>query len=101
MTAPIVFVVAGAVIRRPPRPRAWMRPRESRWAAKPTLALILFHDAAQVPPRQIEADRGLVLRLLLGGFAADRADRFPRGANGVPGDAGDDGVAACRGIGTD
>ena len=36
--------------------------------AELTLALILFHDAAQVPPRQIEADRGLVLRLLLVGL---------------------------------
>ena len=36
--------------------------------AELTLALILFHDAAQVRPRQIEADRGLVLRLLLVGL---------------------------------
>ena len=33
-----------------------------------TLALILFHDAAQVRPRQIEADRGLIVRLLLVGL---------------------------------
>ena len=36
--------------------------------AEVTLALILFHDAAQVRPRQIDADRGLVLRLLLVGL---------------------------------
>ena len=36
--------------------------------AEVTLALILFHDAAQVRPSQIEADRGLIIRLLLVGL---------------------------------
>ena len=33
-----------------------------------TLALILFHDAAQVRPRQISRDRGPMARLLLVGL---------------------------------
>ena len=33
-----------------------------------TLALILFHDAAQVRPRQITRDRGPMARLLLIGL---------------------------------
>ena len=41
---------------------------EVRAVAEVTLALILFHDAAQVRPRQIEGDRGLVVRLLLVGL---------------------------------
>ena len=68
VTAPIVFVVAGAVISAV-SPSAGVDAAEGiKVVAELTLALILFHDAAQVRPRQIEADRGLVLRLLLVGL---------------------------------
>ena len=68
VTAPIAFVIAGAVISAvAPVPVADMAV-EVRAVAEVTLALILFHDAAQVRPRQIEGDRGLVVRLLLVGL---------------------------------
>ena len=68
VTAPIAFVVAGAVISSV-TPTAGVEAAEGiKVVAELTLALILFHDAAQVRPRQIEADRGLVLRLLLVGL---------------------------------
>ncbi len=68
VTAPITFVAAGAVI-------SVLTPLTTadlaavvKVVAEVTLALILFHDAAQVRPRQIEAERGLILRLLLVGL---------------------------------
>ncbi|HZM68433.1 MAG TPA: cation:proton antiporter [Nakamurella sp.] len=68
VTAPIAFVIAGAVISAvAPVPVADMAV-QVRAVAEVTLALILFHDAAQVRPRQIEGDRGLVVRLLLVGL---------------------------------
>ena len=68
VTAPIAFVIAGAVISAvTPVPVADMAV-QVRAVAEVTLALILFHDAAQVRPRQIEGDRGLVVRLLLVGL---------------------------------
>lgn len=66
VTAPIVFTGVGTVI------GVWF------WAGTDTaivhgiaeiaLALILFHDAAQVRPRQIRSDAGACARLLLIGF---------------------------------
>jgi NhaP-type Na+/H+ or K+/H+ antiporter len=68
VTAPIVFVVAGAVISAV-SPAVGVEAAEGiKVVAELTLALILFHDAAQVRPRQIRADRGLVIRLLLVGL---------------------------------
>ena len=68
VTAPITFVAAGAVISAV-TPSATADVTEFvKVLAEVTLALILFHDAAQVRPRQIEADRGLILRLLLVGL---------------------------------
>ena len=68
VTAPIAFVIAGAMISAvAPSPPAGTAV-EIKAVAEVTLALILFHDAAQVRPRQIDADRGLVLRLLLVGL---------------------------------
>jgi len=68
VTAHIAFVIAGAVIAAvAPSPPAGTAV-EIKAVAEVTLALILFHDAAQVRPRQIDADRGLVLRLLLVGL---------------------------------
>jgi NhaP-type Na+/H+ or K+/H+ antiporter len=66
ITAPIAFTAVGTVI------GVWF------WAgtdtavvhgiAEITLALILFHDAAQVRPRQIRSDAGACARLLLIGL---------------------------------
>ena len=68
VTAPITFVAAGAVISAV-TPSTTARVAEVvKVVAEVTLALILFHDAAQVRPRQIKADRGLIVRLLLVGL---------------------------------
>ena len=68
VTAPIAFVVAGAVISLVSPAAGEDAATGIKVVAEVTLALILFHDAAQVRPRQIEADRGLVVRLLLVGL---------------------------------
>ena len=68
VTAPIAFVVAGAVLSMVVPLPVEGTAVEVRAVAEVTLALILFHDAAQVRPRQIEGDRGLVVRLLLVGL---------------------------------
>ena len=68
VTAPIAFVVAGAVLSIVVPVPVGGTAVEVRAVAEVTLALILFHDAAQVRPRQIEGDRGLVVRLLLVGL---------------------------------
>lgn len=68
VTAPIVFVAAGgaiAAVAGSPSPEAVLQIES---VAELTLALTLFHDAAQVRPRQIGAERGLVARLLLLGL---------------------------------
>lgn len=66
LTAPIVFTAVG-----------WLAgnlvdtPVDSslvRSLAEATLAVVLFHDAAQVKPRQLRNDAGLCLRLLLVGL---------------------------------
>jgi len=68
VTAPIAFVVAGAMISAVAPSTSVDAAEGIKVVAEATLALILFHDAAQVRPRQIEADRGLVLRLLFVGL---------------------------------
>jgi NhaP-type Na+/H+ or K+/H+ antiporter len=68
VTAPITFVAAGAVISAVTPSMAADVTEFVKVLAEVTLALILFHDAAQVRPRQIEADRGSILRLLLVGL---------------------------------
>jgi NhaP-type Na+/H+ or K+/H+ antiporter len=68
VTAPMAFVVAGALLSLG-LPDLGERAREAlTLLTEMTLALILFHDAAQVRPRQITADRGLMARLLLVGL---------------------------------
>jgi NhaP-type Na+/H+ or K+/H+ antiporter len=63
ITAPIVFVVVGAVLggalAHEPDPAI------VRGLAELTLALLLFHDAAQVRPHQLRGDLGVCARLLL------------------------------------
>ena len=84
VTAPIAFVIAGAVISAvAPVPITDMAV-EVRAVAEVTLALILFHDAAQVRPRQIEGDRGLVVRLLLVGLPLTVVVGFIGRPVGVP-----------------
>ena len=68
ITAPIAFVIAGAVLSLVVPFPLGDTAVEVRAVAEVTLALILFHDAAQVRPRQIQGDRGLVVRLLLVGL---------------------------------
>jgi len=68
LTAPITFVAAGAVISAVTPSTTADVTEFVKVLAEVTLALILFHDAAQVRPRQIEADRGSILRLLLVGL---------------------------------
>lgn len=66
VTAPIVFTAVGTVI------GVWFwagtDPEVVHGIAEITLALILFHDAAQVRPRQIRSDAGICARLLLIGL---------------------------------
>ncbi len=65
LTAPITFMVAGAigsvVIGRPTLEATL----QLRSVAELALALVLFHDAARVRPRQITGDLGLLVRVLL------------------------------------
>ena len=68
VTAPIAFVVAGAVISAVSSSASADAAAGTKVVAEVTLALILFHDAAQVRPRQIEAERGWVVRLLFVGL---------------------------------
>ena len=63
ITAPIVFIavgvpVGGLLAHEPDAPFV-------RGLAELTLALLLFHDAAQVRPHQLRGDIGLCARLLL------------------------------------
>ena len=68
VTAPIAFVAAGALLSLG-LPELGERAQSAlTLLTELTLALILFHDAAQVRPRQITADRGLMVRLLLIGL---------------------------------
>lgn len=68
ITAPLAFVGAGAVLGFLSDPIAHSSPLGLKLVAELTLVLILFHDAAQVRPREIDDDRGAILRLLLIGF---------------------------------
>jgi NhaP-type Na+/H+ or K+/H+ antiporter len=66
ITAPIVFTLVGAIIG-----SVTVNPAGAATVhtlAELTLALILFHDAAQVRPRQLESDAMLCGRLLLVGL---------------------------------
>ena len=68
VTAPIAFVGAGAVLG---FTRGAPPPDEVLWLVvftKVTLALVLFHDAAQVAPRYLRADRAQLARMLGIGF---------------------------------
>jgi len=67
LTAPIVFSIVGAALARTVL-TGKVDATLVRTMAELTLALILFHDAAQVQPRQLRPDAGLCSRLLLVGL---------------------------------
>ena len=68
ITAPLAFVAIGAVLGFALGPGEGSVPEGVKLVAEVTLVLILFHDAAQVRPREIGSDGGLYARLLLIGF---------------------------------
>jgi sodium/hydrogen antiporter len=65
VTAPITFVTAGAAISLIAGDPSVETVLQIRLVAEVTLALILFHDAAQVSPRQLSDEARPVSRLLL------------------------------------
>lgn len=64
LTAPITFVVAGAVASLVLGMPSLEWTLQVRFVAELALALVLFHDAARVRPRQLAGDGGLLLRVL-------------------------------------
>jgi NhaP-type Na+/H+ or K+/H+ antiporter len=68
ITAPLAFVAAGALLGFLNDPLARDSLVSVKVVAELTLVLILFHDAAQVRPREIGDDRWAIVRLLLIGF---------------------------------
>lgn len=68
VTAPLAFLTIGAILGFTVAPDGPQGVLGVKLLAEITLVLILFHDAAQVRPRQIGADGALVARLLLIGF---------------------------------
>ncbi len=68
VSAPMAFVVAGALLSLAFPSLDEVAKEGLTLLTELTLALILFHDAAQVRPRRIAADRGLMSRLLLVGL---------------------------------
>ena len=65
LTAPITFVIVGAVASLFLGAPSLELTLQIRVVAELGLALVLFHDAARVRPRQIAGDLGLLLRVLL------------------------------------
>jgi sodium/hydrogen antiporter len=68
VSAPMAFVAAGALLSLGLPELDDFAEEGLTLLTEMTLALILFHDAAQVRPRRIAADRGLMGRLLLLGL---------------------------------
>ena len=61
LTPPIVFTAAGAVLGLTVF-RSEVEPVALKVVAELTLTLVLFHDAAQVQPRELRSDAGLSAR---------------------------------------
>src|SRR6478609_9660720 len=74
VTAPMVFVVVGAgiglLLAHSPEPG------QVRTLAELTLALVLFHDAAELQPRELIHDTGVCARLLLVGLPLTMASGY-------------------------
>jgi sodium/hydrogen antiporter len=68
VTAPLAFVTIGAVLGFAVGPMDESATEFVKLVAEITLVLILFHDAAQVRPREIGSDGRFYARLLLLGF---------------------------------
>lgn len=68
ISAPMAFVAAGALVSAVLPDPGEIATEGLTLLTEGTLALILFHDAAQVRPRQITGDRVLMARLLLIGL---------------------------------
>ena len=68
VTAPLAFVAMGAVLGFGVGPMDGSATESVKLVAEITLVLILFHDAAQVRPREIGSDGAFYARLLLIGF---------------------------------
>ena len=66
--APLAFVAAGVALGMLTASDGATSLVGMRLVAEVTLALVLFHDAAQVRPRQIKGDRSVIARLLLLGL---------------------------------
>lgn len=64
ISAPIAFVAAGAFVGFTSEPPGASDVIWIKVVTKVTLALVLFHDAAQVRPRDLSDDRGLLARVL-------------------------------------
>ena len=67
VTGPIVFILAGSVLGQ----TVWGGSADAtmiRTVAEVTLALVLFHDASQLQPRELRRDSVFTLRLLLVGL---------------------------------
>lgn len=65
LTAPITFVIAGAVASLVLGAPSLETTLQIRVVAEFALALVLFHDAARVRPRQLAGDVAVLLRVLL------------------------------------
>ncbi|HYN65394.1 MAG TPA: cation:proton antiporter [Ornithinibacter sp.] len=85
VSAPMAFVVAGAGLSLAAPALDEIAKEGLTLLTEMTLALILFHDAAQVRPRRIAADRGLVARLLLVGLPLTMAAGWLLGVVLFPG----------------
>ena len=67
LSGPIVFLVAGGLVGLTPV-EAEVEGAAIRTLAEVTLVLVLFHDAAELQPRELRADSALTGRLLLVGL---------------------------------
>ena len=85
VSAPMAFVAAGALLTLALPSLDEVATEGLTLLTELTLALILFHDAAQVRPRRIAADRGLMARLLLVGLPLTIAAGWLLGRVAFPG----------------
>ena len=84
LTGPIVFIVAGACLGRTVL-SGDVDSTVILTIAEVTLALMLFHDASQLQPRELRGDSGLTLRLLFVGLPLTIGAGYLGGARPVPG----------------
>jgi NhaP-type Na+/H+ or K+/H+ antiporter len=68
LTGPMVFLVAGGVLAVLSLVEPQGEGAAIRTLAEVTLVLVLFHDAAELQPRELRSDSGYTMRLLLVGL---------------------------------